>query len=74
VLDQGLHEYLDDFLALLADLTVALQADYFEAHMGEPQAGEAPGGKAQAGRADAGNAKQPDSSATETLPAEGASR
>jgi uncharacterized alpha-E superfamily protein len=36
VLDQGLHEYLDDFLALLADLTVALQADYFEAHMGSP--------------------------------------
>ena len=40
VLDQGLHEYLDDFLALLADLTVALQADYFEAHMVDTQLGE----------------------------------
>jgi uncharacterized alpha-E superfamily protein len=37
VLDRGLHEYLDEFLALLADLTVALQADYFEAHMAEPE-------------------------------------
>lgn len=40
VLDQGLHEYLDDFLALLADLTSALQADYFEAHMGDIQVSE----------------------------------
>jgi len=37
VLDRGLHEYLDDFLARLADLTVALQADYFEAHIGDAQ-------------------------------------
>jgi hypothetical protein len=26
---------LDDFLALLADLTGALQADYFEAHLSD---------------------------------------
>ena len=37
VLDRGLHEYLDDFLARLADLTTALQADYFEAHMADGQ-------------------------------------
>jgi uncharacterized alpha-E superfamily protein len=41
VLDQGLHEYLDEFLALLADLSVAMQADYFEAHMAEPELLEA---------------------------------
>jgi uncharacterized alpha-E superfamily protein len=35
ILDQGLHEYLDQFLALLADLTTALQGDYFEAHLGD---------------------------------------
>lgn len=35
ILDQGLHEYLDWFLVLLANLTDALQADYFEAHLGE---------------------------------------
>jgi uncharacterized alpha-E superfamily protein len=38
VLDRGLHEYLDAFLGLLADLTVALQSDYFEAHMAEADA------------------------------------
>jgi uncharacterized alpha-E superfamily protein len=37
ILDQGLHEYLDSFLILLANLTDALQADYFEAHLGDPQ-------------------------------------
>jgi uncharacterized alpha-E superfamily protein len=35
ILDQGLHEYLDQFLALLAELTAALQGDYFEAHLGD---------------------------------------
>ncbi len=35
ILDRGLHEYLDEFLALLATLTVALQGDYFEAHLGD---------------------------------------
>lgn len=35
ILDQGLHEYLDRFLALLAELTAALQGDYFEAHLGD---------------------------------------
>ncbi len=35
VLDDGLHEYLETFLELLADLTGALQADFFEAHLGE---------------------------------------
>jgi uncharacterized alpha-E superfamily protein len=35
ILDQGLHEYLDRTLALLADLTTALQGDYFEAHLGD---------------------------------------
>jgi uncharacterized alpha-E superfamily protein len=35
ILEQGLHEWLDVFLGLLADLTGALQSDYFEAHMGD---------------------------------------
>ncbi|AUB83620.1 alpha-E domain-containing protein [Candidatus Thiodictyon syntrophicum] len=35
ILDQGLHEYLDRYLALLAELATALQADYFEAHLGD---------------------------------------
>jgi len=35
VLEQGLHEYLERFLTLLADLTGALQNDYFEAHMAD---------------------------------------
>ncbi len=33
ILEQGLHEFLDEYLALLADLGAALQADYFEAHL-----------------------------------------
>jgi len=75
VLDQGLHEYLDDFLALLADLTVALQADYFEAHMGETQDGEAPAdGKAHAGSIGARDVQQPNSGLPEALPADGESR
>jgi uncharacterized alpha-E superfamily protein len=35
ILDQGLHEYLDSFLILLANLTDALQVGYFEAHLGD---------------------------------------
>ncbi len=35
ILDQGLHEYLEQFLTLLARLTEALQGDYFEAHLGD---------------------------------------
>jgi uncharacterized alpha-E superfamily protein len=35
ILEQGLHEYLEEFLTLLASLTDALQADYFEAHMAD---------------------------------------
>ena len=35
ILDQGLHEYLEKFLTLLARLTEALQGDYFEAHLGD---------------------------------------
>ncbi len=35
ILDQGLHEYLERFLILLARLTDALQGDYFEAHLGD---------------------------------------
>ncbi|MBK1644396.1 hypothetical protein CKO25_06945 [Thiocapsa imhoffii] len=35
ILELGLHEYLDDFLALLADFGAALQSDYFEAHLGD---------------------------------------
>jgi uncharacterized alpha-E superfamily protein len=35
ILERGLHEYLEQFLALLAELTGALQADYFEAHMAD---------------------------------------
>jgi uncharacterized alpha-E superfamily protein len=35
VLENGLHEYLEDFLDRLAALTDALQADYFEAHMAD---------------------------------------
>jgi uncharacterized alpha-E superfamily protein len=35
ILDQGLHEFLERFLVLLARLTHALQGDYFEAHLGD---------------------------------------
>jgi len=35
ILDQGLHEYLEQFLILMERLTQALQADYFEAHLGD---------------------------------------
>jgi uncharacterized alpha-E superfamily protein len=35
ILNRGLHEYLNAFLALLANLTDALQRDYFEAHLGD---------------------------------------
>jgi uncharacterized alpha-E superfamily protein len=35
ILDQGLHEFLDDFLALLAGLALALQTDYFDAYLGD---------------------------------------
>lgn len=35
ILDQGLHEFLEHFLVLLAGVTDALQADYFETHLGE---------------------------------------
>lgn len=35
ILDQGLHEYLDRYLVLLAEFAAALQADYFEAHLGD---------------------------------------
>jgi uncharacterized alpha-E superfamily protein len=35
ILEQGLHEYLDRFLEVLAGVTDALQADYFETHLGE---------------------------------------
>jgi uncharacterized alpha-E superfamily protein len=41
ILDNGLHEYLDQFLALLANLTDALQADYFEAHLSDADVGDA---------------------------------
>lgn len=37
ILDRGLHEYLERFLDLLARLTNALQADYFEAHLGDAE-------------------------------------
>lgn len=37
ILDLGLHQYLDEFLGLLADLGTALQSDYFEAHLGDAQ-------------------------------------
>ncbi len=40
ILDQGLHEYLDQFLALLAALTSALQGDYFEARLGDTGGGD----------------------------------
>lgn len=33
ILDRGLHEYLDDFLASLAEFGDALQREYFEAHL-----------------------------------------
>jgi uncharacterized alpha-E superfamily protein len=35
ILDLGLHEYLDRFLELLADLGTALQRDYFEADLAD---------------------------------------
>ena len=41
ILEQGLHEYLERFLALLAGVTDALQADYFEAHLAESFKGDA---------------------------------
>ena len=37
ILDQGLHEYLEQFLVLLEELTNALQGDYFEAHLGDAE-------------------------------------
>jgi len=37
ILDQGLHEYLERFLILLARVTDALQGDYFEAHLGDTE-------------------------------------
>jgi uncharacterized alpha-E superfamily protein len=41
ILDTGLHEYLDQFLALLANLAAALQSDYFEAHLSDAVGGDA---------------------------------
>ena len=74
VLDQGLHDYLDDFLALLADLTVALQADYFEAHMGEAQAGDVPIATTT-GKAFGADAPQaPERDALKNLPTSGEGR
>ncbi len=35
ILDQGLHEYLDEFLVRLADFSEALQSDYFDADPGD---------------------------------------
>jgi uncharacterized alpha-E superfamily protein len=35
ILERGLHEYLDEFLALLADFSAALQTDYFDAYLGD---------------------------------------
>ncbi len=35
IIARGLHEYLDDFLARLADLSAALQADYFDSYVGD---------------------------------------
>jgi len=37
ILDQGLHEYLERFLVLLARLADALQSDLFEAHLGDAE-------------------------------------
>ena len=37
ILDRGLHEFLEQFLSLLAGLTDALQRDYFEAHLGDAE-------------------------------------
>ena len=33
--EQGLHEFLDEFLARVSVLHDALQEEYFEAHLGE---------------------------------------
>jgi uncharacterized alpha-E superfamily protein len=35
ILDQGLHEYLERFLELLAEFGMALQRDFFEADLGD---------------------------------------
>jgi uncharacterized alpha-E superfamily protein len=35
IIEQGLHEYLDDFLERLALLGTALQTDYFDANLGD---------------------------------------
>jgi len=37
ILEQGLHEYLDAFLARLAEFGAALQADYFDAYLEDGQ-------------------------------------
>jgi uncharacterized alpha-E superfamily protein len=37
ILDQGLHEYVEQFLVLLAQFTQALHGDYFEAYLGDQQ-------------------------------------
>jgi uncharacterized alpha-E superfamily protein len=37
ILAQGLHEYLERFLILLARLADALQSDYFESYLGDAQ-------------------------------------
>ena len=42
ILDTGLHQYLDHFLLLLANLSSALQADYFEAHLSDADGEVAP--------------------------------
>jgi uncharacterized alpha-E superfamily protein len=36
VFEQGLHEFLEEFLQEIADLNTALQADYFEARFTDP--------------------------------------
>ncbi|MBK1718261.1 alpha-E domain-containing protein [Thiocystis violacea] len=35
IIELGLHEYLDEFLARLAELSAALQTDYFDVYLGE---------------------------------------
>ena len=42
ILDTGLHEYLDDFLALLADLTAALQSGLFRGPPVRRRSGRSP--------------------------------
>jgi uncharacterized alpha-E superfamily protein len=39
ILQQGLHEFLEEFLVCLAKLHFALYSDFFDAHLSNPEEG-----------------------------------